>query len=286
MRSSTHYTTPPGTLRSCWGRFAQSLRARSGPGAAGIVRVVNEQPRDADADAVGPGAAEPEWWADPAMPWKHEPTRADIACLIAMGVLGVYSLAMIPLRPVLLVGAPWLLGSLGYGAGLAYIGALAAGGNPWWPLVLALGTVFAVALSSVYWWCGRLWGRRIVDVWSQNRSERTRRRWDRVWDFTHRNAVPAVLLSFLPLPLPMNVILVAVGASGVRFRTFLPVALAGALVVKSAWVALGYYVGEPAVQVVETYAWVLWGISIVLIAVMLVGYWWRQRGAARVDPGR
>lgn len=227
--------------------------------------------------AAASDAAEEQWWSDPSMPWQHEPRRADLICLGAMGVLALYSLAMIPLRPVLLTQAPFVLAGLGYGAGLAYVGALAALGDPWWPLVLVTGTLVALAIASVYYWAGRLWGRRIVDVWASAKSERTRRRWDRAWDVTHQFAIPATFVSFLPLPLPMNIILVAVGAAGTRFRTFLPVALLAALAVKAAWIALGYWIGEPAVTVVETYAWVLWIISLVLLAAMLVSYFWRQR---------
>lgn len=238
-------------------------------------------PPDLAAPGGGPGEGdgdgEQEWWADPSMPWQTKPTRADLACLVAMSVLGLYSLAMIPLRPVLLTSAPFLMAGLGYGAGLAYVGALAATGSPWWPLVWVTGTLFSLAIASVYYWAGRLWGRRIVDVWSSAKSPRTQRRWDRAWDVTHRFAIPATLVSFLPLPLPMNIILVAVGAAGVRFRTFAPVAAFGALAVKGGWLALGYWIGEPAVTVVETYAWVLWIISVVLLVAMLVSYFWRQR---------
>ena len=37
-------------------------------------------PPQADADADG-GAGQPgaEWWDDPALPWRHQPTRQDIA---------------------------------------------------------------------------------------------------------------------------------------------------------------------------------------------------------------
>ncbi|MDN5570714.1 MAG: DedA family protein [Propionibacteriaceae bacterium] len=235
--------------------------------------------REPDREAVSRAAdaADAEWWADPSLPWQRQPTRADIACLTAMGVLAVYGLAMIPLRPLLLTQAPFVLAGLGYGAGLAYVGALAAVGNPWWPLVLVTGTLMSLGIATVYYFAGRLWGRRMVDVWASGKSERTRRRWDRAWDVTHRFAVPAILVSFLPLPLPMNVMLVAVGAAGVRVRTFLPVALVGAGVVKAGWVALGYWIGEPAVDVVETYAWVLWIVSIVLLAAMVISYFWRQR---------
>ena len=67
-----------------------------------------------DTGAPAPDEAEKEWWDDPSMPWRHKPTRADVACLTALGVAGVYGLIMLPLRPVVLGLAPHLLGSLGW----------------------------------------------------------------------------------------------------------------------------------------------------------------------------
>ena len=112
------------------------------------------------------------------------------------------------------------------------------------------------------------------------KSPRTQRRWDRAWDVTHRFAIPATLVSFLPLPLPMNIILVAVGAAGVRFRTFAPVAAIGALVVKGGWLALGYWIGEPAVAAVETYGRYLWYLTLALIVGILANAWWKGRTKA------
>ena len=223
-------------------------------------------------------ADEQEWWADPSLPWQHQPTRADLACLAAMGVLGLYSLAMIPLRPLLLTQAPFVLAGLGYGAGLAYVGALmATSGVLGRALILIPATAMAVAIASVYWWAGNLWGRTIVDQWAAKKSERTQRRWDKAWDLTHRFAIGAIVLAFIPLPLPMSVMLVAVGAARVRYRTFLGVALLSAGAVKAAWLALGYQLGEPAVQVVEAYAWVLWLMSLAILLGMVGAYVWRKR---------
>lgn len=64
------------------------------------------------------------------MPWKHKPTRADIVCLTAIGIVGIHGLVMLPLRPVMLGLAPHVLGSLGYRTGLIMSGALAATGTP------------------------------------------------------------------------------------------------------------------------------------------------------------
>ena len=95
----------------------------------------------------GTGAAPepPQWWEDPRMPWKGKPTRADIWCWVGFSLTGVYSLVLLPLRPVLLGANPYLLAALGGSRTSAVtIGALAATGYGWWPLGLLLGTFGSV----------------------------------------------------------------------------------------------------------------------------------------------
>ena len=234
-------------------------------------------PAEASAPNPSPPADDPH---EPRQPWPagHEFGREDGICAALIGIMTLYGLAMIPLRPLLLTQAPFVLAGLGYGAGLAYVGALmATSGVLGWALILIPATAMAVAIASVYWWAGNLWGRTIVDQWAAKKSERTQRRWDKAWDLTHRFAIGAIVLAFIPLPLPMSVMLVAVGAARVRYRTFLGVALLSAGAVKAAWLALGYQLGEPAVQVVEAYAWVLWLMSLAILLGMVGAYVWRKR---------
>ena len=94
--------------------------------------MVDQRPEDelnppaveAEAEADG---SDREWWDDAAMPWKHKPTRQDIACLAWIGFLGVGSMARLPLRAWLL-GAPerlpWLVGLMGSRTGTAALGSL------------------------------------------------------------------------------------------------------------------------------------------------------------------
>jgi len=43
--------------------------------------------------------------------------------------------------------------------------------------------------------------------------------------------------------------------------------------------AVGYWIGEPAVQVVDTYGRYLWYLSIAILVGMFAVFWYRQRGA-------
>lgn len=218
-----------------------------------------------------------EWWADPGLPWQHKPTRADIACMAAIGIVGVYGLVMLPLRPVMLGLAPHLLGALGYRTGVVLVGALAAMGDPWWPMVLFLGSLMSIKFNWVYWWAGRLWGRGIMDIWVAQRSPATQRRWERVWSLTHRYGSLAIVLTYLPLPIPAAVVYTAVGAARMSLRRFLVVDLASALASTGAYMALGYWWGEPAVELVDVYGRYLWYVSIAILVAMLIVWWWRRR---------
>lgn len=240
-------------------------------------RGVTSEPSPHEPEAPTP---EPEWWDDPALPWRHKPERADFTCMGALGVVAVYGLVMLPLRPVMLGLAPHLLGSLGYRTGLVLVGALAATGDVWWPLVLILGAAMAMKFDWIYWWAGKLWGRSIMDVWSANKSPRTQRYWARIWDGARRYEKLAIVLTFLPLPLPAGVIYAALGAAGTSLRTFLTVDALAALGSTAAYLALGYWIGEPAVEVVDTYGRYLWYVSIAILVGMLAVFWSRSRQKA------
>lgn len=231
-------------------------------------------------DAAGAVAGEREWWDDPAMPWRHRPGRADLFCLSAIGLVAVYGLVMLPLRPVILGLAPHLLGSLGYRTGLIMTGALGAAGDRWWPLVLLVGSLMVIKFHWVYWWAGRLWGRNIMDVFAKDKSERTRRFYERAWQATHRYETLALVATFLPLPLPGGVIFAALGAAGTSLRKFLVVSVLSSVVTSAAYMYFGYLLGEPAVAAMDLYGRYLWYVSIAMIVGMIGIAVWRSRRPA------
>ena len=119
-------------------------------------------------------AAESEWWDDPSLPWRHKPTKADLACFSWLAVVGIYGIIMVWLRFALITLSPHTLASLGSWSGMVMVGALARVGDQWWPLVLFLGTFGLIKFDWIYWWAGRLWGPNLIEVWS-GRSARARR---------------------------------------------------------------------------------------------------------------
>ncbi|MBK9696355.1 MAG: VTT domain-containing protein [Propionibacteriaceae bacterium] len=238
-------------------------------------------PPQADADADG-GAGQPgaEWWDDPALPWRHQPTRQDIACFSWLGVVAVYSLVMMVARPTLLGFAPHVLASLGSWSGFVMVGALAATGDPWWPLVWALGSLGLIKFDWIYWWAGRLWGRNLIEAWS-GRSERARRTNLLAERFARRFETLAIMVTFLPLPLPRAVIFAVLGEAGTSLRKFLTVSALSSVVSAGCYLAVGYWIGEPAVAVMDTYGRYLLYLSLAIAGGLLVSYWWKNRQASR-----
>ncbi|WP_277065915.1 DedA family protein [Propionibacterium acidifaciens] len=230
----------------------------------------------ADAFAGGSGAAQ-EWWDDPAMPWKHRPGRSDISCLVWMGALGVFSLAMMPLRAWLL-GAPSripaLVAATGSRTGSATLGALVREGDyrlviPW-VLVLMAGTVMSCKFDWVYWWAGKLWGRGMIEVWA-GRSERARTRYEKVERWADRAGWVGMLLAYLPVPLPlMAVVFVLAGANRMSVRRFVAMDCAACFIWLLGFTAIGYLVGAPITSLLAGYARIANYVSIALVVVVLV----------------
>lgn len=240
-------------------------------------RVVPEDPTPA-VDAADAPEEPKEWWDDPRLPWKHKPTRADIACYTWIAILGVYGIVMLPLRPVLLANPPVSALLNGGRTSVVATGALlhVNGG----PIVLYwLGVTLSILkFDWVYWWAGKLWGPAILETFT-GRSKLSQRRAEVVLKFTHKYESLAVIATYLPLPLPMALIYAAVGASGMRLRKFLIIDIITAAVFQALYLALGWWIGEPAVRIVRIYADFAWYVTIAILVGMIVTWWWRRSKA-------
>ena len=221
-------------------------------------------------------AAPREWWQEPGLPWKHKPTRSDIACLSWMGAASLYGLILLPLRPIMLGLAPHVLGSLGYRTGLVMTGALASVGDPWWPLVWVLGSLMAMKFDWIYWWAGKLWGHGLIEVWS-GRSERARKRNQRAIAFTQKYETWAIFVTYLPIPVPAGVVYAALGAAGTSIKKFLAVSFIASLLSSALYMYLGWTIGEPAVELINNYGNVLWYVPLAMLVGIIAVAWWRGR---------
>lgn len=238
------------------------------------------EPENPTDDAAAPEGkdgetVEREWWDDPRMPWKGKPGRWDMVCWFGIMFMGLYGLVMIPLRAYLVVANPVLQAGLtGSRSALVVLGVT---DHPLWVLGLVLGILSLLKFEWVYFLAGRLWGRGLIDMMLAGRSGRTQRMVDRLEVLARRYGVLALVISYLPIPLPTWVATPAVAIAGMRWRTWWLVNIVCAIVLQCTWVGLGFWLGEPARVVVEAYARISGYVSIALVVVIIGVVIVRQR---------
>ncbi len=224
-------------------------------------------------DAVEDAGPEPQWWQDPRMPWSGRPTRADLLCWAGIALSGVLTLALLPFRPVLLAQNPLVLAGLsGSRTVMVTLGALAAVGRMdlWW-LGLVLATLTVVKFDPLFWWAGRLWGRGVLRMMTGSASARAARHAARAERLAARWGEVAILLTYVVPLLPSAVVSATVGAAGMSLRRFLLVNLTGSFLTRSLYLYLGYRIGQPVVDVLETVDRYLLWVSLGLVALVVAG---------------
>lgn len=249
-------TTPPPTVEPTTGAGA----SHSGSGAT-------------VAGATG------EWWDSPGMPWKHEPGRADKQCMGWILFMGLFGLAMLPLRGWLLgLNPPLLVALTGSRSGTAAMGALTSQHlAPHWWLSLLFGSLMSIKFDWVYWWAGKLWGRGMIEVWA-GQSKRANRNYERAERWAHKLGWVGIFVAYVPIPLPlMQVIFVLAGATGMGWKKFMVLDFISSTLWLAGYFALGWWVGEPAVQLLKQYARIANYVAIALVVFIIASTMWAQR---------
>jgi membrane-associated protein len=230
------------------------------------------QEQTADQPAASP-------WSDPRLPWEGKPRRVDLACWAAITLSGLYYLALLPFRASL-VGTHPVVGVLLNGATESIVSAAAFAR-------VGHGSILVVLLASIpglmkfdliYWWAGRLWGERVINLFAGQR-ERQRRRGQKFVDRVNRwgrwFTWPAVILAMF-LPFPSAIIYAVAGMTGMWWVTFLILDAIGTLAWAGMLVGLGWALGQHAVSVAQTVSkYGLW-VSIAIIVLIVAG---QVRGA-------
>lgn len=222
--------------------------------------------------ADSPEAPTKEWWQEEGMPWKNKPGRADYWCMGWIVFMGLFGLAMLPLRAWLLGLNPQLLVALtGSRSGTAAMGALASQGLAnWWVPAMLAGTIMSIKFDWVFWWAGKLWGRGMIEVWA-GRSKRAAKNYARAERWAEKMGWLGMFIAYIPIPLPlMQVIFVLAGASRMSLRRFLLLDFLASTVWLLFYFGLGWVIGEPAVQLLKEYAKYANYVAIALI-VFIVG---------------
>ena len=194
-----------------------------------------------------------------------------------------YGFVAIPLRAWLLGVDPALLAVItGSRPALVAVGATArVGEGPWlWPLLG--GILSIVKFHWVFWWAGRLWGDAALTRVGGD-SPRALRRIARAKAFVRRYQAVAIVLTYVPLPVARELVIVALGTARGRFRTFVLLDVATAAATQTVCVLLGAWLGAAAVVVVKQYALYAGWVAIAALLVMTVAAVrsWRARVSTR-----
>jgi membrane protein DedA with SNARE-associated domain len=213
-----------------------------------------------------------------ATPWEGRPERADL--IIMAGILGsaAYALVLLPLVPSLVGSHPALLEMLrGSMTAIVTMGALARTGDASLWVALCAGIPALIAFDWAYWWAGRRWGERGIQLMS-GRHKRGAKHAARAHRMMERWGPAAVVLAYI-LPVPTALVDAAAGWAGMRFAVFVICDIIGALLWASLLVALGYGLGQHAVDVVKQISHYSLYLTIAIVIGVVV-----QQGLANRRP--
>ncbi|AKV59212.1 DedA family protein [Corynebacterium riegelii] len=227
-----------------------------------------------------------EWWEEDGLPWNGKPSKADYWCLGWFGFVGLFGLAMIPLRAWLLgLDPPIMLALTGSRLGAASTGALAAVGQaPHWLLYLLIGSLVAIKFDWIYWWAGKLWGRGILEVQASN-SKRAAKNIERVEYWALKLGWLGIFLAYVPIPLPIAfVVFVLMGMTGMPLWKFMVLDFVSKTLWSFLYLGLGWWIGEPVVTVLDHYAKIANYIALALVVVVFIGVFRRQSKAKTAKP--
>jgi membrane-associated protein len=222
------------------------------------------EPEQASAD----GGQHPPAWNDPRVPWAGKPGRLDILCWAGIALSGIFYWATLPFRAPLLGTHPVLLVLLnGSTEGIVTAAAFARVGHGSLIVLLLAAIAGLMKFHPLYWWAGRLWGERVIAMFSGRRN-RGARYMDRVHRWGRKFTWPAVVIAPF-LPIPSAIIYIIAGWAGMRLLTFLILDLIGNLLWAGTLAGLGYALGHHAVAVAKTIShYGLW-VSLALVAVII-----------------
>ncbi|WP_354698495.1 hypothetical protein DSM112329_04177 [Paraconexibacter sp. AEG42_29] len=199
--------------------------------------------------------------------------RQDKILAGCLAAVGLYGLALTPVAPSLLGTHPILLEILrGSPASMITAGGLVRTGEASPVIAVLAGLIGCIMFDWLYWWAGRRWGQHAIDLVTAGRP-RTARAVGSLQRQMQRRGSTIVLVSYL-LPVPTTVIGVLAGWTGMTLRRFLILDAISALAWVCGLVALGYSIGQPAVDAAATVSRYGLYIGIALIVVLV----FRQRG--------
>lgn len=223
----------------------------------------------ANGESVAAAAKENPWAA--LKPWQGKAAPLDkLLLFVIIGVPIIY-LALLPLRPWMLVNAPVLQEFInGAKTAIVAAGAYARVGEiPLW-LVIVAGFVGMVKLDWAFWLAGRRWADGVLRLFAQD--ERQLKRIERLKGIPSWALFLMTVIARCP-GIPQTLVFIVAGWTGMRLRTFLIADFIGSLIFTLIWTMLGYQLGQAAVDVlavIDRYA--LWITFAFIIGIFVYAF--------------
>ena len=200
----------------------------------------------------------------------------DVLIIGPIVVNTIYYYAGLPLNAFLLGTHPVLLEFIrGSTVSMLAAGGFARVGKVALPAALLAPVLISMWTDPCYFYAGRRYGRRIIEYYERN-DPRWRKRIARGERFFRRFGLWTVV--FAPfLPVPSALFYLAAGEAGMPFLLFILADLAGTLLYIAMFVAIGWFVGQHAVDVAQSithYAWWILGGTIVLVVAYSIWSSW------------
>jgi membrane protein DedA with SNARE-associated domain len=224
------------------------------------------------------GAATPREAAG--VPWEGRPQRTDVILLGLIMASGIYNLALLPATPSLVGTHPVLLELIrGSFTAMVTMGALARVGHASLVVAVLAAIPGLMMFDWVYWWAGRRWGRRVLEVFLGNHPKAAQRT-ARLERLIHRFGWVAIVIAYFQ-PVPNVLIYAAAGWTRMRLTTFLLLDLIGSLLWIGLGVGLGYAIGQRAVDVAHAIShYALWATLGLVVLVLGRQVWVGRRQPA------
>jgi membrane-associated protein len=206
----------------------------------------------------------------PGVPWEGRGTRADRVLAAGLAVSVLYGLLLLPAAPALVGTHPALLELLrGSVPSMITMGGLARTGHASLAVAVLAGIPGYMMFDWLYWWAGRRWGAGAIDRFLGTPAQAERRR-RRLHAAMQRFGPVAIVLAAI-LPVPSVLIYAAAGLGGMRLAVFLSLDLLGALWWVGLMVGLGFWLGQPAVDVARAISHYALFVSIGVV-VLAIGW--------------
>jgi membrane-associated protein len=211
------------------------------------------------------------------VPWDGRPERVDLILLGLIMASGIYNLALLPATPSLVGTHPVLLELIrGSWTAMVTMGAMSRVGDASLVVAVVAAIPGLMMFDWVFWWAGRRWGRRVLDIFMGNHPKAAQRT-ARLERLIHRWGWVAIVIAYFQ-PVPNVLIYAAAGWTRMRLATFLLLDLIGSLLWIALGVGLGYAIGQRAVDVAHAIShYALW--ATIGLVVIIVGrqVWVAQR---------